>query len=151
MFSSKERFAALFLKRLEMTCGKSFKDSAKLDQYKTLGNMVREYISADWIQTNEKSRSNSGKQTYYLSIEFLLGQLLEQNLMNLGVRDVVEAGLKEIGINLEEILQVESDAGLGNGGLGRLAACFLDSLASLNLPGHGMGIRYKHGLFEQKL
>ncbi|MCY7871639.1 hypothetical protein MOB43_20780, partial [Bacillus spizizenii] len=59
--------------------------------------------------TNEKSRSNSGKQTYYLSIEFLLGQLLEQNLMNLGVRDVVEAGLKEIGINLEEILQVESD------------------------------------------
>ncbi|CUB16855.1 Glycogen phosphorylase [Bacillus subtilis] len=151
MFSSKERFAALFLKRLEMTCGKSFKDSAKLDQYKTLGNMVREYISADWIQTNEKSRSNSGKQTYYLSIEFLLGQLLEQNLMNLGVRDVVEAGLKEIGINLEEILQMESDAGLGNGGLGRLAACFLDSLASLNLPGHGMGIRYKHGLFEQKI
>lgn len=71
--------------------------------------------------------------------------------MNLGVRDVVEAGLKEIGINLEEILQIENDAGLGNGGLGRLAACFLDSLASLNLPGHGMGIRYKHGLFEQKL
>lgn len=95
MFSSKERFADLFLKRLEMTCGKSFKDSATLDQYKTLGNMVREYISADWIETNEKSRSNSGKQTYYLSIEFLLGQLLEQNLMNLGVRDVVEAGLKE--------------------------------------------------------
>ncbi|WGD77309.1 hypothetical protein P5643_10690 [Bacillus subtilis] len=89
MFSSKERFADLFLKRLEMTCGKSFKDSATLDQYKTLGNMVREYISADWIETNEKSRSNSGKQTYYLSIEFLLGQLLEQNLMNLGVRDVV--------------------------------------------------------------
>ncbi|NES52652.1 glycogen phosphorylase, partial [Escherichia coli] len=127
------------------------KESAKLDQYKTLGNMVREYISADWIETNEKSRSNSGKQTYYLSIEFLLGQLLEQNLMNLGVRDVVEAGLKEIGINLEEILQIENDAGLGNGGLGRLAACFLDSLASLNLPGHGMGIRYKHGLFEQKI
>lgn len=124
MFSSKERFAALFLKRLEMTCGKSFKDSAKLDQYKTLGNMVREYISADWIQTNEKSRSNSGKQTYYLSIEFLLGQLLEQNLMNLGVRDVVEAGLKEIGINLEEILQVESDAGLGNGGLGAWQLAF---------------------------
>lgn len=124
MFSSKERFADLFLKRLEMTCGKSFKDSAKLDQYKTLGNMVREYISADWIETNEKSRSNSGKQTYYLSIEFLLGQLLEQNLMNLGVRDVVEAGLKEIGINLEEILQIENDAGLGNGGLGRWPLAF---------------------------
>ncbi|CAF1729636.1 Glycogen phosphorylase [Bacillus subtilis] len=129
MFSSKERFADLFLKRLEMTCGKSFKDSAKLDQYKTLGNMVREYISADWIETNEKSRSNSGKQTYYLSIEFLLGQLLEQNLMNLGVRDVVEAGLKEIGINLEEILQIENDAGLGNGGLGRMLfrfSCFVE-------------------------
>ncbi len=151
MFSSKERFAALFLKRLEMTCGKSFKDSAKLDQYKTLGNMVREYISADWIQTNEKSRSNSGKQTYYLSIEFLLGQLLEQNLMNLGVRDVVEAGLKEIGINLEEILQVESDAGLGNGGLGRLAACFLDSLASLNLPGHGWAFVISMACLNKKL
>ncbi|KYD04267.1 glycogen phosphorylase GlgP [Bacillus atrophaeus] len=151
MFSSKERFAALFLQRLEMTCGKSFKDSTKLDQYKTLGIMVREYISSNWIQTNEKSRSNSGKQTYYLSIEFLLGQLLDQNLINLGVRDVTEAGLKEIGISLQEVLDIETDAGLGNGGLGRLAACFLDSLASLNLPGHGMGIRYKHGLFEQKI
>ncbi|MGY3837531.1 glycogen phosphorylase GlgP [Bacillus atrophaeus] len=151
MFSSKERFAALFLQRLEMTCGKSFKDSTKLDQYKTLGIMVREYISSNWIQTNEKSRSNSGKQTYYLSIEFLLGQLLDQNLINLGVRDVAEAGLKEIGISLQEVLDIETDAGLGNGGLGRLAACFLDSLASLNLPGHGMGIRYKHGLFEQKI
>ncbi|MGG0050098.1 glycogen phosphorylase GlgP [Bacillus atrophaeus] len=151
MFSSKERFAALFLQRLEMTCGKSFKDSTKLDQYKTLGTMVREYISSNWIQTNEKSRSNSGKQTYYLSIEFLLGQLLDQNLINLGVRDVTEAGLKEIGISLQEVLDIETDAGLGNGGLGRLAACFLDSLASLNLPGHGMGIRYKHGLFEQKI
>ncbi|MCY8815710.1 glycogen phosphorylase GlgP [Bacillus atrophaeus] len=151
MFSSKERFAALFLQRLEMTCGKSFKDSTKLDQYKTLGIMVREHISSNWIQTNEKSRSNSGKQTYYLSIEFLLGQLLDQNLINLGVRDVTEAGLKEIGISLQEVLDIETDAGLGNGGLGRLAACFLDSLASLNLPGHGMGIRYKHGLFEQKI
>ncbi|ARW08024.1 glycogen phosphorylase GlgP [Bacillus atrophaeus] len=151
MFSSKERFAALFLQRLEMTCGKSFKDSTKLDQYKTLGIMVREYISSNWIQTNEKSRSNSGKQTYYLSIEFLLGQLLDQNLINLGVRDVTEAGLKDIGISLQEVLDIETDAGLGNGGLGRLAACFLDSLASLNLPGHGMGIRYKHGLFEQKI
>ena len=71
--------------------------------------------------------------------------------MNLGIRDVCEQGLSELGISLQELEEVEADAGLGNGGLGRLAACFLDSLASLNLPGHGCGIRYKHGLFDQKI
>ena len=88
---------------------------------------------------------------YYLSIEFLLGRLLGSNILNLGIRDVCEQGLSELGISLQELEEVEADAGLGNGGLGRLAACFLDSLASLNLPGHGCGIRYKHGLFDQKI
>ncbi len=88
---------------------------------------------------------------YYLSIEFLLGRLLGNNLLNLGVRSVVEEGLRELRIRLEDVEECEVDAGLGNGGLGRLAACFLDSLATLNLPGHGHGIRYKHGLFDQKI
>lgn len=151
MFSCKEGFKQCFLKRLERLCGKSFRDSSTLDQYQTLGIMVREHISANWIRTNERSRSNQNKQTYYLSIEFLLGRLLGQNLLNLGVREVVQEGLSELGICLEDIEEAEMDAGLGNGGLGRLAACFLDSLASLDLPGHGMGIRYKHGFFEQKI
>ena len=92
-----------------------------------------------------------GKQVYYLSIEYLLGKLLRQNLINLGIEETVQEGLQELGIDLSELEELEADAGLGNGGLGRLAACFLDSLATLNLPGHGHGIRYKHGLFEQKI
>ncbi|KOO46739.1 glycogen/starch/alpha-glucan phosphorylase [Priestia koreensis] len=151
MFSNRKSFQHIFLKKLEMTYGKSFKESTIQDQYHTLGNMVREYISSNWISTNERQRSTHSKQVYYLSIEFLLGRLLGQNLTNLGIREVVEAGLKELGICLEDIEEMEPDAGLGNGGLGRLAACFLDSLASLGLPGHGYGIRYKHGLFDQKI
>lgn len=134
-----------------MMYGKSFKESTVRDQYNTLGNMVREYISSNWIETNEKNRSVNNKQVYYLSIEFLLGRLLSHNLLNIGILNVVNEGLEELGIKLQDIEESEADAGLGNGGLGRLAACFLDSLASLNLPGHGCGIRYKHGLFDQKI
>lgn len=151
MFSNKEEFKTVFLKKLEMMYGKRFEESTVRDQYQTLGNMVREYISQNWIHTNERSRANNHKKVYYLSIEFLLGRLLGSNLLNLGIRDVVEEGLRDLGIDLREIEESEADAGLGNGGLGRLAACFLDSLASLNLPGHGYGIRYKHGLFDQKI
>ena len=134
-----------------MMCGKSFDESTNGDQFDTLGHMIREYVSNDWIKTNERYRSNQKRQVYYLSIEFLLGRLLRHNLLNLGIEEVVEDGLKDLGIDLADIEEIETDAGLGNGGLGRLAACFLDSLASLNLPGHGCGIRYKHGLFEQKI
>jgi glycogen phosphorylase len=151
MFSNKDAFKLVFLEKLEMTCGKSFKESTVRDHYHTLGHMVREYISSAWIATNEQNRSKQTKQVYYLSIEFLLGRMLGNNLLNLGIRDVCEEGLQDLGISLHEVEESESDAGLGNGGLGRLAACFLDSLASLNLPGHGYGIRYKHGLFDQKI
>ncbi len=105
----------------------------------------------NWIQTNEQYRFSKQKQVYYLSIEFLLGRLLRQNLMNLGIYELVEKGLGDLGIDLKDMEDVEQDAALGNGGLGRLAACFLDSMASMDLPGHGYGIRYKHGLFEQKI
>jgi glycogen phosphorylase len=151
MFSSTTEFEKTFLKRLEMLCGKSFSESSNRDHYQTLGNMIREYVSNDWIATNERYHAAQGKQVYYLSIEYLLGKLLRQNLINLGVEETVQEGLKELKIDLGELEELEADAGLGNGGLGRLAACFLDSLASLNLPGHGHGIRYKHGLFEQKI
>lgn len=151
MFSTKDSFKKCFTKRLEMTCGKRLQDSTTLDQYQTLGQMVREHISTHWIRTNEKNRSFQEKQMYYLSIEFLFGQFLGQNLLNLGVRNTVKEGLKDLELSLDEIEKAEPDAALGNGGLGRLAACFLDSLATLNLPGHGMGIRYKYGLFEQRI
>ncbi|MDP4086270.1 MAG: glycogen/starch/alpha-glucan phosphorylase [Bacillota bacterium] len=151
MFSSKTKFKKTFVKRLEMLCGKSFHESTQRDQYETLGNLLRECVSHNWIKTNEKYRASAEKQVFYLSIEYLLGKLLRQNLLNLGIEDLVQDGLEELGIDLSELEEFEADAGLGNGGLGRLAACFLDSLASLDLPGHGYGIRYKHGLFEQKI
>ncbi len=151
MFSNKEAFKAAFLQRLEMICGKSFHDSTKWEQYFTLGNMIREHVSSKWIRTNEHYRLAEGKQVYYFSIEFLLGKLMIHNLMNLGLEEIVRSGLSDLGIELYELEEQEADAGLGNGGLGRLAACFMDSLATLNLPGHGCGIRYKHGLFEQKI
>ncbi|MDP4171489.1 MAG: glycogen/starch/alpha-glucan phosphorylase [Bacillota bacterium] len=151
MFTNSSEFKKVFLKRLEMMSGKSFHESTERDQFQTLGSMVREYVSADWIRTNERYRIADRKQVYYFSIEFLLGRLLRQNLINLGIEKVVMSGLFELGIDLDKLEEAEADAGLGNGGLGRLAACFLDSLASLGIPGHGCGIRYKHGLFEQKI
>lgn len=151
MFSNPNEFKNVFLKRLEMVCGKSFAESTERDHYQTLGVMIREFVSNDWIKTNERYLDATGKQVYYLSIEYLLGKLLRQNLINLGVEETVQKGLDDLGIDLSSLEELEADAGLGNGGLGRLAACFLDSLASLNLPGHGHGIRYKHGLFEQKI
>jgi starch phosphorylase len=151
MFSSVPKFKSAFLKKLEMMNGTSFEESTSREQFQTLGIMIREHVSSDWIRTNEQYRAGAKKQVYYLSIEFLLGRLLKHNLLNLGIEKVVSEGLKELGIDLDQLEEIESDAGLGNGGLGRLAACFLDSLASLDLPGHGCGIRYKHGLFEQKI
>jgi starch phosphorylase len=151
MFSSKEQFKQTYLQKLEMMYGKRFEDTTIREQYHALGQLVRETISSRWIETNEKYRTTKQKQVYYLSIEFLLGRLLGNNLLNLGVRDLCEEALNELGIELNALEECEIDAGLGNGGLGRLAACFLDSLASLNLPGHGCGIRYKHGLFDQKI
>ncbi|CAM3770109.1 glycogen/starch/alpha-glucan phosphorylase [Mesobacillus zeae] len=151
MFANGEEFKAAFLKKLEMMHGISFSESTKREQFQTLGTMVRECVSSDWIKTNEQYRTLRQKQVYYLSIEFLLGRLLRQNLMNLGIEDAVRNGLDSLGIDLDELEENEADAGLGNGGLGRLAACFLDSLASQGMPGHGCGIRYKYGLFEQKI
>lgn len=151
MFSNKGQFKETFLQRLEMACGKRFTESTIQDQFQTLGNMVREHVSSNWIKTNELNRTSKEKQVFYLSIEYLLGRLLRTNLMNLGIEDMVEKGLNELGIKLDDLEEIEADAALGNGGLGRLAACFLDSLASMDLPGHGCGIRYKHGLFEQKM
>jgi len=151
MFTDKEMFKNAFLEKLEYMHGKSLKEATSMDQYKALASMVRGYISKNWIETNKIHREKDGKQVYYLSMEFLLGRLLKGNLIHLGIRDLVKEGLNELGVDLDIIEEQEADAGLGSGGLGRLAAGFLDSLASLQLPGHGCGIRYKYGQFEQKM
>ncbi|MEZ0537540.1 glycogen/starch/alpha-glucan phosphorylase [Caldicellulosiruptoraceae bacterium PP1] len=127
-------------------------NEATLDQkYLALGELIKEYTFERWMKTNKKYIKDEVKQVYYFSIEFLLGRLLVNNLINLGIRDVCKEALQELNISLEEIEEAEKEPGLGNGGLGRLAACFLDSMAALGYPGHGNGIRYSYGLFEQKL
>ncbi|MBP0726269.1 glycogen/starch/alpha-glucan phosphorylase [Bacillus sp. RG28] len=151
MFSSVDEFVRSYKEKLEHMHGKQLAECNSREQYETLGTMVREYCSRDWLATMEKYRYEKQKQVYYLSIEFLLGKLLKSNLIHLGIRELCEEGLKRLGISLTGLEEVECDAGLGNGGLGRLAACFLDSLASQDLPGHGCGIRYKHGLFDQRI
>lgn len=151
MFTDKESFKTNFVEKLEHLHGKSLEEATCMDKYLTLGTMIREYLTKNWIATNNRYKDPRVKQAYYFSMEFLLGRLTGNNLMNLGIFEICRDGLKEMGVDLDELETKEPDAGLGNGGLGRLAACFLDSLASLALPGHGCGIRYKYGLFEQKI
>ncbi|ATD54023.1 glycogen/starch/alpha-glucan phosphorylase [Clostridium chauvoei] len=131
--------------------GKELREGTDLQKYQALGSLVREYITAKWIETNKKYSNVKSKQVYYLSMEFLLGKLLGDSLLNLGIRETCREALKELDIDLECLEEIEQDQGLGNGGLGRLAACFLDSMASLSIAGHGCGIRYKYGFFEQKI
>ena len=149
MFKNKKQFKKYFVEKFRLIHGKDISAASPESVYKTLGGMVRAEAAAHWIDTNERYRESGAKAAYYFSMEFLLGRLLESNLLNLGVLELCRDGLEELGLNLDESLTAEPDAGLGNGGLGRLAACFLDSLASLGLPGHGCGIRYRYGLFEQ--
>lgn len=151
MFNDKETFKQRFTELLVSRLGKGMEEATPGDVYKVLGSMVREYVGREWAAANRIFRDNGQKQVYYFSLEFLIGRLLGSNLLNLGVLDTVRAGLADLGWDWEEVEEQEADAGLGNGGLGRLAACFLDSLASLRYAGHGCGIRYKYGLFEQKV
>ncbi|MEC0244035.1 glycogen/starch/alpha-glucan phosphorylase [Paenibacillus dokdonensis] len=151
MFNNKELFKTAFKEQLVSRLGKSIEEATADDIYKILGMLIREYIGREWAETNQMYKTRQEKQVYYFSMEFLIGRLLGNNLLNLGMLETVRDGLLDLGWNLEGIEEQEPDAGLGNGGLGRLAACFLDSLASLGYAGHGCGIRYKYGLFEQKI
>lgn len=151
MFQNKEEFICEYTRRMAETYGRSVASSHKTERFLLLGEMIRDYASVNWKQTKESIANNKSRAMYYFSMEFLLGRLLTNNLMNLGIYDVVQEGLADMGIDLNELEDLESDAGLGNGGLGRLAACFMDSLASLELPGSGNCIRYEYGLFKQKI
>lgn len=151
LFNDKESFKQAFRETLIGKLGKPLEEASNADVYKILGNMIRENAGKNWAETNQKYKLDKDKQVYYFSMEFLIGRLLGNNLLNMGVLEVVREGLADLGFCLQDIEEEESDAGLGNGGLGRLAACFLDSLASLQYAGHGCGIRYKYGLFEQKI
>lgn len=148
---TKEEIKNDYLKRLTFTFAEDISQATLEHKYFALGKLIKDYLTEKWAETNKIYKERKVKQTYYFSMEFLIGRLLETNLINLGIRDLCEEALKELGIDFNEIVSYEEDAGLGNGGLGRLAACFIDSMASLSLPAHGNGIRFKHGLFKQKI
>ena len=151
MFSSKEEFQKEFKKRIVELYGRDIDEAHITEKFMVLESMVRDYASINWAHTKESVQDHQQKQMHYFSMEFLLGRLLVNNMMNLGIYEVAKEGLAEVGINIHELEELESDAGLGNGGLGRLAACFMDSLASMSYPGHGNTIRYEYGLFKQKI
>ncbi len=151
MFANKTVFKKAFKKKLSSVSGKSLEDASLADKYMALASMLRDVISERWSNTNDIYLARSQRQVYYFSLEFLVGKFLQNNLLYLGAEDICRTGLSELGIQLSDLIDIEPDAGLGNGGLGRLAACFLDSLSSMALPGHGCGIRYKYGLFTQKI
>lgn len=146
---TKKQFIQEFETKMVQTFGRSVDESHITEKYVVLGNIVREYASVHWKDSKETVAAKGEKQMYYFSMEFLMGRLLTNNLMNLQIYDVVKEGLNDLGIDINQIEEMESDAGLGNGGLGRLAACFLDSLASSNYVGHGNCIRYEYGFFKQ--
>ncbi len=151
MFENKEQFKADFETRIIEKYGRSVQESHISEQFDILGTMVRDYASLNWKETKEKVVANQSKQMVYFSMEFLLGKMMYNNLQNLHLYDIAKEGLKDFNINIEDLMALESDAGLGNGGLGRLAACFMDSLTSLNYPAHGNSIRYQYGFFKQKI
>lgn len=147
---TKKRFKEDFKRMLTELYSMDVAQSEDTEQYFALGNLVRSYCAKNWSSTNRLYMKKEKKQAYYFSMEFLLGRMLKSNLLNLGILETVRGGLKELGIDLEKVVQIEADPGLGNGGLGRLAACFIDSMATCEIPGHGNGIRFKYGLFKQK-
>lgn len=125
----------------------------RTDEYnlEALSFTLKEPIIDAWNATIQKYRKNKVKRVCYLSLEFLMGRLLTNNLLNLGMYDKVKKSLEQSGVDLDNVIQTEKDAGLGNGGLGRLAACFLDSLSTLGYPAIGYGIRYNYGIFRQEI
>ena len=150
-FSSKGIFIESFKNAVVEQYGREFDETHPIERYLVLGSMIRDQAGINWKETKSAIKKSQTKQLYYFSMEFLMGRLMTSNLMNLGIYDVVKDGLEELGMDINEMENLESDAGLGNGGLGRLAACFLDSLASLDLAGHGNCIRYRYGLFKQRI
>ena len=127
----------------------SMDEVVETDVFRALGIIIQEEIGEDWTQTHLKQKEEGVKRMYYLSMEFLTGKFMEKNLQYLGLYDQAKDAIEDLGFKMDNVLAIENEPGLGNGGLGRLAVAFLDSLASLRLPGHGYGLRYEKGLFKQ--
>ena len=129
----------------------TYQNATPLIMYKAVALVLRDILLKKKQDFNQQVRKTGSKRVYYLCMEFLIGRSLKNNLYNLGLTDIVEKIVNEAGMTLDQLYDMESDAGLGNGGLGRLAACFMDSLASENYPAMGFSIRYEYGFFKQKI
>ncbi|MEQ1629028.1 MAG: glycogen/starch/alpha-glucan phosphorylase [Gallionella sp.] len=149
--STQLTFEQLLTNHMTYTEGKVPKTATERDWYQASAHSVRDHLVEKMSQTINDNREKDPKRVYYLSLEFLIGRALSNAALNLGVQPKLQEGLQALGHDMESIEEMEIDAALGNGGLGRLAACFLDSMASLNVPGMGYGIRYEYGMFNQRI
>lgn len=146
-----ESFKKSIVYKLIFIIGRSPEDASQRDWLNATLYAVRDLVTEGWISTADYSRQNKVRRVYYLSMEFLIGRTLSNALLAENVYNLAKGALLQLNVNLEDIIEKELDPGLGNGGLGRLAACFMDSIATLDLPGMGYGIRYEYGMFQQKI
>ncbi|XP_038073960.1 glycogen phosphorylase, brain form-like isoform X1 [Patiria miniata] len=144
-------FKTSFNRHLHFSLVKDRNVATQRDYYIALAHAVRDHLVGRWIRTQQYYYEKDPKRVYYLSLEYYIGRTLTNTMVNLGIQSQCDEALYQLGLNIEELEEIELDAGLGNGGLGRLAACFLDSMATLGLAAYGYGIRYDYGIFSQKL
>ncbi len=149
--NSPKEIARDFAEQLKYNQDADVYHTTKEGRYEAIAYAIRDRIIHQWDLSRKTQRKNHSKRVYYLSLEFLMGRAMTNNIINLGIEGPVKEALASLGYKYEDLRDTEPDAGLGNGGLGRLAACFLDSLATLELPAYGYGIRYNYGIFRQKI
>ena len=147
----KDSIKASIIGKLQRYNGRTIEEASNGQIYRALASTVRDQIMQKWMISREERKTNNNKLLFYLSVEFLMGRSLYTNILNLVSLDAYKQALDELHIDVDKVLQEEPEPALGNGGLGRLAACFMDSLASLDLPAMGCSIRYEYGLFRQKI
>ena len=150
-FKTKEEFETECVKHIETTLARSLFNCDELAAYSGTALAFRDRLILDWNKTQQRQTFADQKRIYYLSLEFLMGRALDNAMLNVGLKNVAKDGLADLGFRIEDVIRQEHDAALGNGGLGRLAACYLDSLASLNYAAWGYGLRYRYGIFKQEI
>ncbi|KAL2833093.1 glycosyl transferase [Aspergillus pseudoustus] len=150
-FTNKDEFENELVRHVETTLARSLYNCDELAAYSGTALAFRDRLIIEWNKTQQRQTLNDQKRVYYLSLEFLMGRALDNAMLNVGMKDVAREGLNELGFRVEDVINQEHDAALGNGGLGRLAACLLDSLATLNYPAWGYGLRYRYGIFKQEI
>ncbi|PLN77613.1 glycogen phosphorylase [Aspergillus taichungensis] len=150
-FTNKDEFEKELVRHIETTLARSLYNCDEAAAYSGTALAFRDRLIVEWNKTQQRQSSADQKRIYYLSLEFLMGRALDNAMLNVGMKDAARDGLQELGFRIEDVIGQEHDAALGNGGLGRLAACFLDSMATLNYPAWGYGLRYRYGIFKQEI